>query len=238
MVSVKPETTANTARSLLLKKLADRFKRSNFKRKPDYRPRQCHEAALTSLSFIRLSTDQRGRTPNTHLLKTTANARIYDPPVNGNRVGKCNEGDWVTGDASVILHEKKSTARKFQKTKSTVPLSNSSTLRSPLQFLEYHVVSGSVWRQGANIKKITHNEIQVTRDQTCSMRAIRTVRKSAHNATAYDSQGHIRRGYRFVGLHLRRLRGHERTISCWLGNLCLPITVPLSVTFRPKLPAH
>lgn len=83
-------------------------------------------------------------------------------------------------------------------------------------------------------QKITHNEIQVTGYQTCSVRAIRTIR-GLTDIIAYDSQEHIRRGYQSVGLHLPRLRGHEHAITSELDNLGLPITVPLSVTFRPKL---
>lgn len=153
-------------------------------------------------------------------------------------MGTSKKHHWATDDASVIVLEKKSTSRKFQKTK----------VRSLSIQQFYFALALTIPKVPRGVRvclkarhrhqKATHNEIQVTRDQACSMRAIRTVRKLVQDDTAYDSQAHIRRGYRFVGLHLRRLRGHERAISRWLGNLCSPITVPLSVTFRPKLPGH
>ena len=42
---------------------------------------------------------------------------------------------------------------------------------------------------------------------------IRTIGELAHNNTAYGSRGRIRPEYRFVGLHLQRLREHEHSIS-------------------------
>ena len=74
----------------------------------------------------------------------------------------------------LLLYTKRDRQRVNFKTKVRISIFNSATLLPLLQLLEY------TWCQGPSggkepASEITYDEIQVTRHQTCSIQAIRTV---------------------------------------------------------------